>query len=149
MNDYTKKCLYHAWGKSPEEKAKERTYNTGYYQAHREKIIRNVIARRKAKQNENKSYKLTPKDGPIPVIGIDTILETLTRKYDQSIVNRNTRNPGRRAIDYTKSGEAIYDAVHAVINLGKRIINSIRTSQPAKDVKSTYSEGFDWLKKHW
>ena len=152
MNNYTKQCLYHAWGKSPEDKAKERTYNTGYYQAHREKIIRNVLARRKAKNNkQNISIKRvdTSKNANIPVYGIDTIIESLNKRYDEYLSKRREKQPGYVIPDYRKGGEVMYDIVHGTINIGKKIINAFRNSSVIEQSKSIYSEGFDWLKKHW
>ena len=128
MNDKVRDALYHAWSKTPEGKENERTYNASYYKLHRNKIIQNVLDRRK-KRKEN---------------GI-SLFDSITTSLDKAYGNKIAKTGG---VDYRKSGETVYDMIRTTIDNGKKFLKAFK-DKPLKEASSFYSKGFKWLKEHW
>ena len=57
-NDY-RNYLEHAWGKSAEQKAREREYNHEYWLTNRERIMRNRLSRSHSQQDRYADERLT------------------------------------------------------------------------------------------
>lgn len=135
MNEHVRNSLYHAWGKSPEDKRQEHDYNVGYYQKHREKIIRNVLERKR--KNKNMS-----------TIGFDIIIQSIDKEYEERVKRaKSTNTPSLYRFDLRSSGEKAYDAIHAMIDVGRKFIKLIR--KPFDRTDKSLKVGRDWLKKHW
>lgn len=128
MNDKVRNALYHAWSQTPEGKENERIYNASYYKLHRNKIIQNVLDRRKKRKESGISL-------------FDSIVTSLDKAYGDKLAKTG-------GVDYRKSGETVYDMVHATVDIGKRFLR-LFGGKTLKEASSFYSRGFKWLKEHW
>ena len=137
MNEYSQRALYHAWSKTPQGKQNEHDYNVNYYQEHRNKIIQNVLERRKKRKESGMST-------------FDYIVTSLDKAYsDRLAKNRTSGNPSLIGkIDYRLGGEKVYDIVHTIAEAGRWIMNRYAKTLVG-ETKNTYKEGFKWLKEHW
>ena len=137
MNDKVRNALYHAWSQTPEGKENERTYNASYYKLHRNKIIQNVLDRRKKRKESGISL-------------FDSIVTSLDDAYSARLAkNRaSSKLSPMEKIDYRYGGEKVYDVVHTMTEAGKWVINRFEKTL-IRDTGDTYKQGFEWLKKHW
>lgn len=86
MNDFCKDCLYHAWGKSPEQKRLEKEYNAKYYSQNKNKWVLNKLRRSASGANGPRP------DAPIGPYAVDTIVSG-TFDYVNSTGSGNTNSP--------------------------------------------------------
>lgn len=122
MNDFCKDYLYHAWGKTPEQKEAEKNYNASYYQQNKNRWVINKQKRQVNAQNGVKAPLTTVK----PNYSIDDSVATpILRGMD--IVRRMSDKSV--ALDFVpavkKSAKKVASTVKTTINIGKRAVEKI------------------------
>ena len=138
MNEFCKDCLYHAWGKTPEQKQAEHEYNAGYYQQNKQRWVINK-QKRQSKTQEPKR--------PDGVDSLDTIVTGTLSYYNRD---------GKGFSDYAKSGlSKMWEVAKTPVRVIKKAPSAIKSfveeigktipmkivgkSQFAKDVKKVFS----------
>ena len=137
MNDFCKDCLYHAWGKSPEQKQAEQEYNASYYQQNKQRWVVNKQKRQAKTQNDFVGPKLPEK----PSYSVDdSSMTPILRGMDvaSKMMDKNIVLDIAPAVK--KGVQKVAYATKASIEMGKRAVEKI------KDVIS-FEAVRDWAKR--
>lgn len=122
MNDFCKDCLYHAWGKSPEQKEAEKNYNASYYQQNKNRWVINKQKRQTNAQNGVKAPLKTVK----PNYSVDDSVTTPILRGMDVVRKMSDKNVAVDLGPAIKKGvKKVASAVKTTIDIGKRAVEKI------------------------
>lgn len=137
MNEFCKDYLYHAWGKTPEQKQAEQEYNASYYQQNKQRWVINKQKRQSKTQNGVKAPLRTVK----PSYAVDdSSMTPILRGMDvaRRMMDKNVVLDVGPAVK--KGLKKVAYATKASIEMGKRAVEKI------KDAIS-FEAIIDWAKR--
>lgn len=125
MNDFCKDCLYHAWGKTPEQKQAEQEYNASYYQQNKQRWVINKQKRQAALQGPPLPAHMR-KTEPTPSYSIDDSVATPILRGMDVVRKMSDKNVVIDLGPAVKKGvKKVASAVKTTIDIGKRAVEKI------------------------
>ena len=144
-NDFLEETLEHSWGKSPEQKAREKEYNAEYYRKNKDKwkkylqepgdLLKSWLHQRTVVDENRKQAKRSNE-----LFQIHDRKANAIRKYrDKNSINANAQNEIDKALSReTTLAQLNYDANEkAIVAIGHakaKFLNKLYSSTIVKDV---------------